>query len=68
MLINKVNTKELLTIPPRQRRKKIDRVLICTKNTEFQEYKTEVQVLNTTTIARGYAGHDPQRGTSDGSF
>jgi len=27
-----------------------------------------VQVLNTTTIASGYAGRDPQGGTSDGSF
>ena len=27
-----------------------------------------MQVLNTTTIASGYAGRDPQRGTSDGSF
>ena len=25
-------------------------------------------MLNTTTIASGYAGHDPQGGTSDGSF
>ena len=27
-----------------------------------------MQVLNTTSIASGYAGHDPQGGTSDGSF
>jgi len=27
-----------------------------------------VQVLNTTTIASGYAGRDPQGGTSDGNF
>jgi len=27
-----------------------------------------VQVLNTTAIASGYAGRDPQGGTSDGSF
>ena len=25
-------------------------------------------MLNTTAIASGYAGHDPQGGTSDGSF
>ena len=39
-----------------------------TENTEFQEYRTKVQVLNTTAIASGYAGRDPQGGTSDGSF
>ena len=38
------------------------------KNTEFQEYKIEVQALNTTAIASGYAGRDPQGGTSDGCF
>jgi len=38
-----------------------------TENTEFQEYRTEVQVLNTTAIASGYAGRDPQEGTSDES-
>jgi len=27
-----------------------------------------VQVLNSTAIASGYAGRDPQGGTSDGSF
>ena len=27
-----------------------------------------MQVLNATTIASGYAGHDPQGGTSHGSF
>ena len=27
-----------------------------------------MQVLNTTVIASGYAGCDPQGGTSDGSF
>ena len=27
-----------------------------------------MQVLNTTAIASGHAGHDPQGGTSDGSF
>jgi len=27
-----------------------------------------VQVLNTTTIASGYAGRDPRGGTIDGSF
>jgi len=27
-----------------------------------------VQVLNSTAIASSYAGHDPQGGTSDGSF
>jgi len=27
-----------------------------------------VQVLNSTVIASGYAGRDPQGGTSDGSF
>ena len=27
-----------------------------------------MQVLNTTAIASGYAGHDPQGGTRDGSF
>ena len=39
-----------------------------TENTEFQEYRTEVQVLNTTAIASDYAGHDPQGRTSDKSF
>jgi len=28
----------------------------------------DVQVLNSTAIASGYAGRDPQGGTSDGSF
>ena len=28
----------------------------------------ECNVLNTTAIASGYAGHDPQGGTSNGSF
>ena len=37
-------------------------------NTEFQNFKIEMQVLNSTAIANGYAGHDPQGGTSDGSF
>ena len=27
-----------------------------------------MQVLNSTAIVSGYAGRDPQRGTSDGSF
>ena len=39
-----------------------------TENIEFQEYRTEVQVLNAIAIASGYAGHDPQGGTSDGSI
>jgi len=30
--------------------------------------KIEVQVLNTTVIASGYEGRDPQEGTSDGSM
>ena len=38
------------------------------KNTEFQNFKIEVQVLNSTATASGYAGRDPQGGTSDGSF
>ena len=38
-----------------------------TKNTKFQEYRTEVQVLNATAIVNGYAGRDPQGGTSDWS-
>ena len=33
------------------------------------EIKIETcKVLNTTTIASGYAGHDPQGGTSNESF
>ena len=32
------------------------------------EYRKEVQVLNATAIASGYAGRDPQGGTSDGRF
>ena len=28
----------------------------------------ECKMLNTTTLASGYANHDPQGGTSDGSF
>ena len=39
-----------------------------TENIEFQNLKVEVQVLKTTAIASGYAGRDPQGGTSDGSF
>ena len=39
-----------------------------TENTKFQEYRIEVQVLNATAIASGYAGRDPHGGTSDGSF
>ena len=31
-------------------------------------YNRNVQVLNTTAIASGYAGRDPQGGTDDGSF
>ena len=38
-----------------------------TENTKFQKYKIEVQVLNTTEIASGYVGCDPQGGTSDES-
>ena len=30
--------------------------------------KQQYKVLNSTAIASGYAGHDPQEGTSDGSF
>ena len=41
---------------------------LYTENTEFQEYITEVQVLNTTAIESDYAGRDPQGGTSEGSF
>jgi len=39
-----------------------------TKNTEFQNLRIEVQVLNTTAIASSYVGRDPQGGTNDGSF
>ena len=36
---------------------------------EFKNLRIEcVQVLNTTAIASGYAGLDPQGETSDGSF
>ena len=38
------------------------------KNTEFQNFITVVQVLNTTAIASSYAGHDPQGGISDERF
>ena len=38
------------------------------KNIEFQKYRTEVQVLNATTIVSGYAGRDSQGETNDGNF
>jgi len=38
------------------------------KNTEFQNFIKVAQVLNTTAIASGNVGRDPQGGTSDGSF
>ena len=37
-------------------------------NTKFQDLKQLCKVLNSTAIASGYAGRDPQGGTSDGSF
>jgi len=39
-----------------------------TENTKFQNFIIVVQVLNTTTIASGYTGRDPQGGTSNESF
>ena len=43
-------------------------VLPAHKNIAFQNLENRVQVLNTTAVASGYAGRDPQGGTSDGSF
>ena len=43
-------------------------VLPAHKNIAFQNLENRGQVLNTTAIVSGYAGHDPQGGTSDGSF
>ena len=61
--------RELLTVPPRQRRQNLIEVLPAHKNTEFQNFKNRMcKVLNSTAIASGYEGRDPQGGTSDGSF
>ena len=46
-----------------------DWIFTCTQKYRFLELKNkECKVLNTTAIASGYTGHDPQGGTSDGSF
>ena len=34
----------------------------------FRTKNEKCKLLNSTTIASGYAGCDPQKGTSDGSF
>ena len=48
---------------------KFDCVFTCTKKYRISELQEQnVQVLNTTAIASGYTGRDPQGGTSDGSF
>ena len=66
-LTKNVNLKiELLIIPPRQRRQNLIEFLPAHKNTELKN--KECKVLNATAITSGYAGRDPQGGTSDGSF
>ena len=68
-LTKNVNLKrELLTVPPWQRRQNLIEVLPAHKNTEFQNIEYRMQVLNNTAIPSGYAGRDPQEETSDGSF
>ena len=48
---------------------KFDWDFTCTQEYRMSELKNkEFKVLNTIAIANGYAGRDPQGGTSDGSF
>ena len=44
------------------------RLLTCTQEFRILELKIESASLNSTTITSGYAGRDPQGGTSDKSF
>ena len=68
-LINKINKKELLTVPPGNGAKILIELEPTHRKYRISKlYNSSVQVLNATAIASGYAGRDPQGGTSDGSF
>ena len=64
-----VNLKrELLTVPPRQRRQKLIEFLPAHKNIEFQNLRIECANTQFYRYSKWLCGHDPQGGISDGSF